>query len=529
MSLLRFRPLLLLPAVAILIAAAILWGGVTLSERESFERVAQDRGDVGRLGQSIQEQLDALERRYLIHLESLCRGNLSDRFGLRDTIDGVVGVRQLSTLASDGRVDLHLIASGESEETADEKIPVPVFDRDDLPVGRPLPFYIDPSDFSAKTESGQSGWLPGEDHLFFFRPLSERRSVFLLIDSAAVTASTEQWIKKWLSDELTLYFHGEGALAVSLNNRFLATVGEFSGEQPDVILQLGSRFGNWQILFRDPRRRVVEYEREILVGSALLAVLVALAGGIAFFYLNRALHLAERRVSFVNHVSHELKTPLTNILLNTDLAADGATPAGKKRLAMVQEETRRLSRLIDNVLTYSQRGRAVPDLLVSPHAPGSLIDEVVARFRPSLERRGIDIVITGDTTARAFVNADAFAQILGNLLSNVEKYAASGGVALIEIEGTDREIVVRVSDAGPGIPRLERERIFRPFHRLNDHTTEGASGTGLGLAIARELAGRMAGSLRVMPGRTGPGAVFELRLPAAPDEKVIDFPDSRAS
>ena len=196
---------------------------------------------------------------------------------------------------------------------------------------------------------------------------------------------------------------------------------------------------------------------------------------------------------------------------------------------MVQEETRRLSRLIDNVLTYSQRDETPPELRLRPAPVGPLIDEVVAQFRPALERRGIKIVITGDTTAAAAVNGDAFAQILGNLLSNVEKYAASGGLARIEMEDCLDEVVIRVVDAGPGIPRLERERIFRPFHRLHDNTAEGASGTGLGLSIARDLAERMSASLRVLPGGKEPGAIFELRLPAAAGEKVITFPDSRAS
>ena len=157
------------------------------------------------------------------------------------------------------------------------------------------------------------------------------------------------------------------------------------------------------------------------------------------------------------------------------------------------------------------------------------MNEVVAQFRPSLERRGITLTITEDEAVTALVNGDAFAQILGNLISNVEKYAAAGGIASIEMENGPGEVVIRLGDAGPGIPLQERERIFRPFYRLKDSIAEGASGTGLGLSIARDLAERMGGSLRVLTGNKGPGAVFELRLPAAAAEKVIAFPDSRAS
>lgn len=523
----RFRPLLLLPAVAILIATAILWGGLTLSKRTRVERIEQDRETVRRFGLVLQGRLDELEARYRQHLESLARTSPNDLFSLRDAIDRIVGVRQFSTLNPEGKVDLHLLSSQEAEDEAN--VPLPVFDRDDLPVGRRLDFLIEDRNSLGGGQAGAFGWIGSGDNLFYFTNLSERRTVLLLINRAVVIASIRDWLDGSLPSEIASSVHGEGALAVSLDGSVLASLGEDSGKDPDVILQLGSRFGNWQVHSRDPRRIVTEYHSGILGGAGLLALLVALAGGVSFFYLNRALRLAERRVSFVNHVSHELKTPLTNILLNTDLAADGASPAGVKRLAMVQEEARRLSRLIDNVLTYSQRQQAPPGIRLHPVDLGPLVNEIVAQFRPSLERRGITITITGDTAVMAAVNDDAFAQILGNLISNVEKYAAAGGIARIEMENYPGEVVIRLGDAGPGIPLQERERIFRPFYRLNDNIAEGASGTGLGLSIARDLAERMGGSLRVLTGNKEPGAVFELRLPAAAAEKVIAFPDSRAS
>ena len=523
----RFRPLLLLPVVAILIATAILWGGLTLSKRTRVERIEQDREAERRFGLVLQGRLDELEARYRNHLESLAHENLNDLFSLRDAIDRIVGVRQFSTLDPEGKVDLHLLSSKVTEDEA--SVLLPVFDRDDLPVGRRLAFLIEDRNSLGGGETGVFGWIGSGEDLFYFTNLSERRTVLLLIDRAVVIASIREWLDDSLQSEIASSRHGEGTLAVSLDGIVTASLGEASGEEPDVIQQLGSRFGNWQVRSRDPRRIITEYNSGILAGTGLLALLVALAGGVSFFYLNRALCLAERRVSFVNHVTHELKTPLTNILLNADLAVDGASPAGVKRLAMVQEEAKRLSRLIDNVLNYSQRQGAPPELRLRPADLSPLVDEVVAQFRPSLERRGISITITGGAPATAVVNGDAFAQILGNLISNVEKYASAGGLAHIEKENSGSDVVIRVGDAGPGIPRHEREHIFRPFYRINDSIAEGASGTGLGLSIARDLAERMGGSLRVLTGSKGSGAIFELRLPAAVEEKVISFPDSRAS
>ncbi|HZJ17641.1 MAG TPA: HAMP domain-containing sensor histidine kinase, partial [Chthoniobacteraceae bacterium] len=216
-----------------------------------------------------------------------------------------------------------------------------------------------------------------------------------------------------------------------------------------------------------------------------------------------------------NRVSHELRTPLTNILLNVDLAAESADEASgesARRLSLVQEEARRLGRLIENVLTFSRHEQG--KLRNDPHAcvPSSVIDAVVAQFASSFARRALAVRRTSDVSAPCLLDADALAQILANLLSNVEKYVPGGMVEIAATLDADLLAIV-VSDEGPGIPAEAAERIFRPFERLDSRVNEGATGTGLGLAIARDLAASMGGSLRLIP--SGRGAAFELRVPAS--------------
>jgi signal transduction histidine kinase len=253
-----------------------------------------------------------------------------------------------------------------------------------------------------------------------------------------------------------------------------------------------------------------------LVASGALAVFVAALGVLIFGQQTRAAALAAQRVSFVNRVSHELRTPLTNILLNIDLATDTLDDAPReatRRLDLVQEEARRLGRLIDNVLTFSRHEQG--KLRVEPRAciPASVIAAVVEQFAPSLARRALEVRCTGDVANPCLLDADAFAQILANLVSNVEKYVPGG---VVEIGGELREetLTVTVTDQGPGIPAEAAERIFLPFERLDSRINEGASGTGLGLAIARDLAVAMGGTLRLAPSTRG--ACFELRIPAPP-------------
>jgi len=171
----HFRPLLLLPAVAIFIAAAILWGGVVLSKQVRVERVAGDGTALATFSSGLQEEIHSLENRYRDHLETLCRGDLDDSFTLRDSINAIVGVRQISTLDTNGQVEQHLLASEVEEDEA--VIPLPVFDQNRLPVGRRHPFVIeDPASFNG-TKDGTWGWLGSGSERFYFSKVSDHLPV----------------------------------------------------------------------------------------------------------------------------------------------------------------------------------------------------------------------------------------------------------------------------------------------------------------------------------------------------------------
>ena len=137
----------------------------------------------------------------------------------------------------------------------------------------------------------------------------------------------------------------------------------------------------------------------------------------------------------------------------------------------------------------------------------------VAKFEPALGARALDVRLELGAPPPVRVDADTVDQIVGNLLSNVEKYAGTGGEVTVTTRAVDGHVVVGVADRGPGVPPGDRHKIFEPFHRVRDGLTEGASGTGLGLAIARELARAAGGELALA--ETARGACFELTLPIA--------------
>jgi len=288
-------------------------------------------------------------------------------------------------------------------------------------------------------------------------------------------------------------------------------------EQPRARLDLNHPLDAWSLLYFAPPAGSDSAGQGALFNliGGLGALVLALTGLAAYFYREstREMREAAQRVSFVNQVSHELKSPLTNIRMYAELLEQSVPEEDRQasqHLGVIVSESQRLSRLIGNVLTFARKQN---DKVVLHRTAGNIdqcIQFVLDHFTPVLEAKGVTTVFTRGAAAMVEFDRDAVEQILGNLFSNVEKYAASGGLMEVSShqDGSKTSIVVR--DRGPGIPRGQEENIFAPFHRLSNKLSDGVTGTGIGLTIARDLARRHGGDLRAVPSETG--ARFELEL-----------------
>jgi signal transduction histidine kinase len=253
--------------------------------------------------------------------------------------------------------------------------------------------------------------------------------------------------------------------------------------------------------------------------ASLAAVLLALAG--LAWYLHREssreLREARERMSFVSQVSHELKTPLTNIRLYAELLERRLPPddpRARQQLDVVVSESRRLGRLIANVLTFTRAGAAKP-LARRTGVVDRIVEAVLAHFEPAFAAAGIAVELRRGASDPVSLDPDAVEQIVGNLLSNAEKYAAAGGYVGIATRREGEVTTIEVRDRGPGIPRDARDKVFQPFVRLSNRLTDGAAGTGIGLTIARGLARQHGGDLVAAPCEEGALFVVTLRTPPA--------------
>jgi signal transduction histidine kinase len=358
------------------------------------------------------------------------------------------------------------------------------------------------------------GWQPLPDDvggvgLLFWRR-TDNGLVAVWLPSAAVQAALVTRLPVTVpdrarGDERVALFDPTGRLVYQWGNYVPPR-----GSKPLVALWLRPPFSAWRLAYLGPVPARGRAALGIAGGMVALAAMVVGAGLWLYREWTRELRQAAERVSFVNQVSHELKTPLTNIRMYAELLEeDVGDPASHRRLGIVVAESQRLGRLITNILTFS---RAEKDAVVVQPTPGCVDDVVRAQleqFAPCFAACGMTSRFAPGAPGRVRVDADALAQIVGNLLSNVEKYAPRGTVVVRTLARPPLTRIT-VEDEGPGIPAAERERVFEPFVRLVAASHEGVPGTGIGLGIARELARRHGGDLRVLP--SPQGAHFEVMI-----------------
>jgi signal transduction histidine kinase len=215
----------------------------------------------------------------------------------------------------------------------------------------------------------------------------------------------------------------------------------------------------------------------------------------------------EERLSALGRVAagiaHEVRTPLASMKLRVDLLlGEGAGEPFGADLAHIDAEIHRLERLLEQLLAFV-RGKV--ELRRQPVDLAALLEARAEGMRPLSEDRGVRVQTTGSGLAE--LDADAIARVIDNLLKNAIEASARGGEVTVSVQQEARDLVIAVSDQGPGVPAEFLPRLFEPF------ATGRASGTGLGLAIARGIAQSHGGSLEYRRGDAR--TIFQLRLPRA--------------
>ncbi|CUH70143.1 Autoinducer 2 sensor kinase/phosphatase LuxQ [Thalassovita autumnalis] len=249
---------------------------------------------------------------------------------------------------------------------------------------------------------------------------------------------------------------------------------------------------------------------------------------------NAKLEEADRiKDRFLANTSHELRTPLNGIIGILETLEAGAMgemkPGQKSQLRLITSSARRLSRLVDDLLDIYRIREGRMRLDLQPVNVGHSLRNVAQLVEPmmasgSLEKPLEVILDLPEDLPAVWADPVRYEQILFNLISNAAKYGGGGDITIAARQDGD-DIVVAVTDQGPGIAAESIDLIFHPLEQLTPGT-QGPKSTGLGLTIARNLAVLMEGRIEVTS-KLGHGSTFEVHLPVS-DAPAPQAPDEFA-
>ena len=250
---------------------------------------------------------------------------------------------------------------------------------------------------------------------------------------------------------------------------------------------------------------------------ALVALFVIAAGllSVALLQLRRQQQLARLRTEFVSGVSHELRTPLAQIRWFAELLHLGKLRTEEERersAGIIDQEARRLTYLVENVLNFSRSEKGTNRISPSPADLDHEIQDVIELFAPLARARKMILATNLDAHAVVTLDRDALRQILLNLLDNAAKYGPAGQTITVGSEISGGIARIWVEDQGPGIPHEDRRRVWDPYVRLSRSAESATGGSGIGLSVVRELVELHGGRTRA-EGTPSGGARVLVELP----------------
>jgi CheY-like chemotaxis protein len=253
--------------------------------------------------------------------------------------------------------------------------------------------------------------------------------------------------------------------------------------------------------------------------------------------LTEAQSAAESKSNFLATMSHEIRTPMNGIIGMADLlTTTKLNKTQKEYVNIISQSGDGLLQIINDILDFSKLDAGNMDIEMHPFDPRETLVNVQNLMCPLATEKGLDLLLIYETDLPEMLKGDAgrIRQILLNLLGNSIKFTAQGKIkiAISHVQnGTQIELVIKVTDTGIGIPKDRLGSIFEQFSQAEEDTSRRFGGTGLGLSISRLLAQNMGGDISVTS-EVGKGSIFEVLLMVEAAEQikpVVESPSKELS
>ncbi len=386
--------------------------------------------------------------------------------------------------------------------------------------GEAAPETRDEENFQVEVAPLQSV-LIGADQMFIFRRIMINQKIyrqgFILRIGAFLKHLTQNYfiaqpMADYASLRLQVMDQGRGIVLVQ---------GGIATHNPKFVLKRSFpspfAFLNASLSFDEIPRST---GRNTLMIMMVVLAAIFLIGLFAIYKSARAIvDLSERRSQFVSSVTHELKTPLTNIRMYIEMLEQGIAKDSEREqeyFQIINSEGSRLSRLINNVLDLAKLEKKQRSLNLTRGTFEEVAAEVQTVMQAKLRQEGFTLKIVQEDIRPFKYDREAMIQVLINLIENSIKFCRSAleKEITIRIYQEPNRIKIAVSDHGPGIPRHALNKIFDDFYRVDNALARKTRGTGIGLALVKKFIKLIGGDVTA-ENNPGGGCTITISLPAS--------------
>jgi signal transduction histidine kinase len=359
----------------------------------------------------------------------------------------------------------------------------------------------------------------------FFQMTLDQRPVYALRhrtqSSTVLLLVSEAGIASFLGGYQDAFAHSESACRIlDDSGQLVAGISNPAGK-PFLTADLPGAFPGWkaELYFQggDVFEKAAKRQIAVYIWTAVLViVLMLIAGGFATQAVGKQIRLNSMKNNFIATVSHELKTPLASMRVLVDTLLEGRVrdqAQVTEYLRLTAKENERLSRMIDNFLTFSRMERNKVAFALVEAQPAAIANDAVESVKTKFAVHDCHLAVEiTEHLPEIHADHDAMVTVLVNLLDNACKYTADDKQVSLRIFSAAGFVCFAVSDNGIGLARRHLRRIFDRFYQVDSSLARKAEGCGLGLSIVKFIVDAHKGKIDI-ESKPGRGSTFTVRLP----------------